>query len=250
MTNVLPASGWGPSSVDAALGEVDAQAPEVVEHASVGLVVEELAHRRARWWGRCRASRPASPRRRPARRSSDPKRVASRRATRSPTMRMPSAFSRRARPRRLRAVDRAGQVLRRLLGQALQLGELGHGQPVEVGEVLHEATVDELLDHRLAEVLDVHRAPGAEMPQPLLELGRAGGVHAAPVRLALRPERHAAARRAALGEGVGHGLGRPLGRPRPGRRRGSRRRRARSAPCRRRARPCGGARPRCAGSRC
>ena len=28
-TNVLPASGWGPSSVDAALGEIDAQAAEI-----------------------------------------------------------------------------------------------------------------------------------------------------------------------------------------------------------------------------
>ena len=109
-----------------------------------------------------------------------------------PTMRMPSAVEQAREPARLRALDRGEQVARRLLGEPVELGQRLGGEPVEVGEVLHHAAVHELADHDLAEVLDVHGPPRAEVKQPLLELGRAGGVGAAPDGLALRARKASA----------------------------------------------------------
>ena len=109
-------------------------------------------------------------------------------------------------PAALGSFEGGREVLRRFFGEALQLGELLGRQAVEVGEVLHQAAVDELLDGRVAEALDVHRAARAEVLQTLFELGGAGGVHAAPVGLALRPEGHAAARGTLGRERVLHGV--------------------------------------------
>jgi hypothetical protein len=55
--------------------------------------------------------------------------------------------------------DRIHQVRRRFLGEPFQLGQLGDGEAVEVGEVAHQPALDELLHDGLAEMLDVHRAP-------------------------------------------------------------------------------------------
>ena len=102
-----------------------------------------------------------------------------------------------------RAGDRVDEVGRRLLGEPLELGQLGDGEPVEVGEVAHQPSLDELLDDGLAEVLDVHGAPRAEVEQRLLELGGAGGVRAAKDDLALRSRRARVAHRAPVREGQG-----------------------------------------------
>ena len=140
-----------------------------------------------------------------------PKREARSWAARSPTIRMPRPFSRRDEPARLRAVDRRHQVARRLLGEPLELGERLGGERVEVGEVLHHAPVHELADHDLAEVLDVHGPPRAEVKEALLELGRAGGVGAAPDGFALGAEGVGAADRAHRRHAKRLGVGRALG---------------------------------------
>ena len=67
-------------------------------------------------------------------------------------------------------VDLGHQVRRRLLAHALERGELRPTvERVEVGVVVHEARGDELIDQRLAQALDVHRAPRREVQR-----GRAG----------------------------------------------------------------------------
>ena len=91
------------------------------------------------------------------------------------------------------AGDRVGEVGRRLLGQPLELGELGDGEPVEVGEVADQPALDELVDDGLAQVLDVHGPARPEVEERLLELRGAGGVRAADDDLALRPRRARAA---------------------------------------------------------
>ena len=53
----------------------------------------------------------------------------------------------------------------------------------QVGEILDEASIDELLDCRVPERLDIHGPPRSEVAQPLLELGLTRGADAAPVRL-------------------------------------------------------------------
>ena len=116
-----------------------------------------------------------------------PKRSARSWAARSPTKRMPEGVEDARQPAAPGAGDRVDEVGRRLLGEALELGQLGDGEPVEVGEVVHQPPVDELVDDDLAEVLDVHGPPRAEVEQRLLELRRAGGVGAADDDLALRP---------------------------------------------------------------
>src|SRR4030095_29869 len=69
------------------------------------------------------------------------------------------------------------------------------------------AAVDQLRDHAFAEMLDVHGAARAEVEEPLLELGGAGAVGAAPPRLALRAHRGAAAGRTVVGHLERHGAG-------------------------------------------
>ena len=85
-----------------------------------------------------------------------PKRAARSWAARSPTMRMPSALSRRVSPRFFEASIAAMEVLGRLLREALEVGQGVDVEPVEIGEVAHEPAVHELADDHLAQVLDVH----------------------------------------------------------------------------------------------
>ena len=82
---------------------------------------------------------------------------ARRRAARSPTKRILSVEDPGQAPG-ARAGDRVDEVRRRFLGEALELGDLRHGEPVEVREVADQPALHHLLDHRFAEVLDVHGA--------------------------------------------------------------------------------------------
>ena len=86
----------------------------------------------------------------------DPKRTASSWAARSPTMRMPRPLRRRESPRVFDAWMARLQVGGGLLGQPLEVRELIDRQVIEIGEVAHPLLVDQLGDHALAEVLDVH----------------------------------------------------------------------------------------------
>ena len=53
--------------------------------------------------------------------------------------------------------DRARHVFGALFSHPFEAGEPFGGEVVEIGHVAHDAAVDELLDQRLAEVIDVHR---------------------------------------------------------------------------------------------
>ena len=87
----------------------------------------------------------------------------------------------------LAGFDLQEQVVGRFVGHALESDQLvaALAQVIEVGEVAHEALLEELVDEHVAEPLDVHRVAPREVAQPLLDLRRAGRVRAAPVDLAL-----------------------------------------------------------------
>ncbi len=101
--------------------------------------------------------------------------------------------------RLLALLDRRQQVRGRFLSHALELRELRQSERVEVGGRLHLVTLDQLLDHPLAETLDVERAAAREVPQRLLALSAAGeAAGAARHRLALDAQHPRAAHRTAL----------------------------------------------------
>ena len=113
-------------------------------------------------------------------------------------------------PAGLRLANGLHQVRRRFLRQALEPGDLLHRELVKPGKVPHHLAVHELAHHGLPEVLDVHGAPRAEVQQPLLQLGRAGGVGAAPDGLALGAIGLGPAGRALGRHLEGMGAGRPF----------------------------------------
>ena len=77
-----------------------------------------------------------------------------------------------------------------LVGHALQRGELGEAELVEVGRRVHDAGVDQLVDELVAQALDVERAAAREVQQRLLALRRAHE----PAACSARSPRRAAAR--------------------------------------------------------
>ena len=76
---------------------------------------------------------------------------------------------------------------------------------------MHEPAIDELVDHALPQMLDVHRPARAPVEQPLLQLGGARAVRAPPVRLPLGAEGDTLAGRAPRRELPGHRVGRAAG---------------------------------------
>ena len=111
---------------------------------------------------------------------------------------------------RLGGRDGVNEIGRRLLGQPLELGELGHGQRVEVGEVADPPSVHELLDHGFAEMLDVHRPARAVVHERFLEARGTGRVRAPDHHLALRARGRRPADRAPIREDEWFRVGRPL----------------------------------------
>src|SRR5262249_2351870 len=107
--------------------------------------------------------------------------------------------------------NRRDQILRGSLGEALEVRYFADGQRVEVGEVLHAFAVHELLDDGFPKMLDVHRAPRAEVAQASLELRRTRRVQTAPVRFAGQARGRMATHGTTIGEDVGDGVGRTLG---------------------------------------
>src|SRR5207253_8234123 len=95
--------------------------------------------------------------------------------------------------------------------EPLQVRDFVDGERVKVGEIFDTLSVHQLFDDRLAEVLDVHGAPRAEVAQACLELRRTRRVQTAPVRLPGQARGGVAADGAAVGEHVGGRVGRPLG---------------------------------------
>ena len=71
------------------------------------------------------------------------------------------------------------QVLRRLLAHALERDQRGRVEVIEIGQIPHEAALDELVHQLLPEPVDVERAARAEEAQRLLEPRRTGDVDAA-----------------------------------------------------------------------
>ena len=104
------------------------------------------------------------------------------------------------RPRFAR-LDCGQEVGDALFAHAREAGELGDVEPVDVGEVAREFPLHEQLDHRLAEVLDVHCAARGEVFQPPLELRGARTVDTPQGDLPFIAHDRPAARRA----GGGHG---------------------------------------------
>src|SRR5581483_6687419 len=83
--------------------------------------------------------------------------------------------------RRLALRQPVDEVLRRLLGKALELDHLLARQSIQVARVLHPSLLDELVERRVAKTLDVQGAAAREMPQQLEPLRATEGVDA-PVR--------------------------------------------------------------------
>ena len=116
------------------------------------------------------------------RRPSSRRPAASAAAPRSPTWRMPSAKTTRDSPAwRLLSISR-DHVGRRLLAHPLERGQLLGGQRVDVGGVLDQARRHRLIDQRLAEPLDVHRAARGEVLEAAAQPRRTARVLAAPDR--------------------------------------------------------------------
>ena len=78
--------------------------------------------------------------------------------------------------------------------------ELLFGERIEVGDALHEAAIEELLDDGFAEAFDVHDLAGGEVEQALDEARGAVGVDAAVVDFAFGLDDFAAADGAVRGE--------------------------------------------------
>ncbi len=99
----------------------------------------------------------------------------------------------------LALLDLRQQIRRRLLAPALELGEVLRLQVVDRRHVREHPGRHELVDELLAEPLDVHGAPAAEVPQGLPHDGRAGRVDAAQHHLAFLAHRGVAADRTVRG---------------------------------------------------
>ena len=67
----------------------------------------------------------------------------------------------------------ASDVAGALVGHALERGELGEAELVQIGRRVDDAAVDELVDELVAQSLDVERAPAREVQERLLALRRA-----------------------------------------------------------------------------
>ena len=76
--------------------------------------------------------------------------------------------------------DRGEEVGGAFLAHAVERGEGGAVERVEIGNFFEEAGVDELVDEGFAEALDVHGVFGGEVADAAAELGRAGGTGAFP----------------------------------------------------------------------
>ena len=70
----------------------------------------------------------------------------------------------------LRSLERGDEVLRRFLAHPLEAGQGCLVEPVEVGEAVNQAAVDELVDELGPQAVDVHRVAVGEPANPLLEL--------------------------------------------------------------------------------
>ena len=79
---------------------------------------------------------------------------------------------------------------------------------IQIREVAHQALLDQLLDERLAQPLDVHRAAGGKVLEAAAEPGRARGVIAAPDDLVLVAHQLTAAGAATGGHDPRHRIGR------------------------------------------
>ncbi len=96
--------------------------------------------------------------------------------------------------------DLVEHVLGGLFAHALELQEVVAGEAIEVGDVLDHAAVGELVDQSVAHALDVHYSARGEVEDGFAQLGRAVGVHAAVVGLALGAHDNTAALGTLLGD--------------------------------------------------
>ena len=97
-----------------------------------------------------------------------------------------------------------------LVPHAVQLGDVLHGEGVEVRRVVDQAGVHHLLQHRRAHAVDIHGLPGGEVAEVPQKLRRAFRPGAAGGGLPGLPVDRGAADGANGGQMVGHGPFRPL----------------------------------------
>ena len=110
-----------------------------------------------------------------------------------------------------RSVDGSQQVGRGLLAHARQGLQGGGIQPIQVGRLMHQVAIHQLLDQHISQPVDVHGAPVREVPERALALRTAEkAAHAAPVGLAGQALHGRAADRALAGHAELAGVGRAL----------------------------------------
>ena len=88
---------------------------------------------------------------------------------------------------------RHGPLRPRLLRRDDQVLELLDGEVIQVAEVAHQPLLDQLIDQRLAQPLDVHRGPRREVLEAAPQPRRARGVLAAPDDFVFVADQRAAA---------------------------------------------------------
>ena len=89
----------------------------------------------------------------------------------------------------LGGLQRSQQFIRRLFPQTLQTTELLSSHSVKVIDLTDNSGIDQQLQHRRSQAVDVHGILGGKMDQMPHPLGRAFRVDAAQIRLVLLPHR-------------------------------------------------------------
>src|SRR5438477_9998303 len=71
-------------------------------------------------------------------------------------------------------IDFSDQVLSGFSSHSLELFNLIDGELIEIGHVVYEFFLDELIDQTLAESVDLHRSPAGPMQKRFFDFRRAG----------------------------------------------------------------------------
>src|ERR1700722_12657817 len=78
--------------------------------------------------------------------------------------------------------DRVDHILRTLLRHPLQLDKLLFLQPINIRKRLHQPMLDQLINQRLPQMLDIHLPSRREPPEPPPNLRRTSGINAQNIR--------------------------------------------------------------------
>ena len=98
----------------------------------------------------------------------------------------------------LRIFDLVENVLRRLIGEALQAQQIFLREVINVGDILDQSFFNQLVDERFAHAVDIHDAARGEMQNRSQQFGGTIRIHAAVVDFALSADDFGPAHRALL----------------------------------------------------